>query len=134
MWQLPGLSTEHAHNLFYLMASYYTNNIEHDPQWVYQIYTRMIFSCISDTPLGVMFYILHINDNSPNPLKIQQSDGEFKPLHTYVENLYVKLHEQGVGTAKVEADVIHLLRNNSFGKVVFLTLKHRRNTKCYVLL
>lgn len=50
----------------------------------------------------------YINDNSPHPLKIQQSDGEFKPLHTCLENLYVKLHEQGVSTAKVQADVITL--------------------------
>ena len=48
----------------------------------------------------------YINTNSPHPHKIQQSDGEFKPLHTCLENLYVKLHDQGVGTTKVQADVV----------------------------
>ncbi|XP_011409419.1 PREDICTED: uncharacterized protein LOC105316291, partial [Amphimedon queenslandica] len=36
----------------------------------------------------------------------QQPDGEFKPLHTCLENLYVKLHDQGVGTTKVQANVV----------------------------
>ena len=48
----------------------------------------------------------HIQTTSPHSLKIQDQEGEFKPLHVLLENLYKELHEQGVGAVKAQARII----------------------------
>ena len=48
----------------------------------------------------------HIQTTSSHSLKIQDQEGEFKPLHVLLENLYKELHEQGVGAVKAQARII----------------------------
>ena len=48
----------------------------------------------------------YIEASTPHKFKIQSDDGEFGPLHTLLENLFRKLHEQGVGAAKTQAEII----------------------------
>ena len=50
----------------------------------------------------------HVQSISPYSLKIQDSEGDFKPLHVLLENLYRELHEQGIGAVKAQARVITL--------------------------
>ncbi len=49
----------------------------------------------------------HIANNSPHKIQIQRQE-EFEPLHTLLENLYRKLHNEGIGTTKNQAQVISL--------------------------
>ena len=49
----------------------------------------------------------YIQQNSPHKIQIQRQE-EFEPLHTLLENLYRKLHNQGIGTTKNQALVISL--------------------------
>ena len=58
----------------------------------------------------------HIHSTSPHSLKIQDQEGEFKPLHVLLENLYKELHEQGVDALKAQARII--TRRQGFGKLV----------------
>ena len=44
--------------------------------------------------------------NSPYKLKIQNPDGEFESLHALLENLYKKLHKEGIGTSTTKAGII----------------------------
>jgi hypothetical protein len=50
----------------------------------------------------------HIENISPTDaaLRIQSSEGEFKPLHTLLDNLYKDLHTQGIGTSTVQSEVV----------------------------
>ena len=49
----------------------------------------------------------YIQQKSPHKIQIQRQE-EFEPLHTLLENLYRKLHNQGIGTTKNQASVISL--------------------------
>ena len=62
----------------------------------------------------------YIQANSAHKVNIQQQEGEFKRLHTLLDNLYSQLHKQGIGTTKVQASIIstsqeqHLWMSNTF--------------------
>ena len=49
----------------------------------------------------------HIETHSPHRIQIQRQE-EFEPLRTLLDNLYRKLHSEGVGTTKNQAEVISL--------------------------
>ena len=49
----------------------------------------------------------HIEAHSRHKVQIQRQE-EFEPLHTLLENLYRKLHSEGIGTTKNQAEVISL--------------------------
>ena len=48
----------------------------------------------------------YIETYSEYKVKIQNAEGEFKSLHTLSENLYKKLHADGIGTSSSKADII----------------------------
>ena len=50
----------------------------------------------------------HMQSTSPYSLKIQDTEGDFKPLHVLLENLYKELHEQGIGAVKAQARLVTL--------------------------
>ena len=49
----------------------------------------------------------HIQLNSLHKIQIQRQE-EFEPLHTLLDNVYRKLHSEGIGTKKTQASVITL--------------------------
>lgn len=38
--------------------------------------------------------------------QIYNNEKEFKPLHTLLDNLYKDLHKQGIGTDRIQAEII----------------------------
>ena len=48
----------------------------------------------------------YIQANSAHDINVQQQKGEFKRLHTLLDNLYRQLHQQGIGTTKAQASII----------------------------
>lgn len=48
----------------------------------------------------------YIENNSPHGLKIQSTEGTFAELHTLLENLYKRLHQEGIGAEKKQAAII----------------------------
>ena len=48
----------------------------------------------------------YIESNSPHGLKIQSTEGTFAKLHTVLENLFKRLHQEGIGAEKRQATVI----------------------------
>ena len=48
----------------------------------------------------------YIDAISAYKFKIQKSDGEFESLHTLLDNLYKKLHKEGIGTSTTKAGII----------------------------
>ena len=50
----------------------------------------------------------HIENVSPadTALRIHSNEKDFKPLHTLLDNLYKDLHRQGIGTDRIQAEII----------------------------
>lgn len=64
----------------------------------------------------------YIESNSSHQVKITNTDGPFKPLHTLLENQYKILHKQGVGAQRVQAAVISFDQEEQlWGSEVFNT-------------
>jgi hypothetical protein len=52
------------------------------------------------------WFAAHIQAVSSNSFNIQDAKGDFSSLHVLLDNLFKELHQQGIGTEKVQAQVI----------------------------